>query len=230
MKKLPFFGVRQWFLLALPSFTPAALIAILFTALPTPVRAQHPGWWVLSGSANNSAAVNEGQLKWFTQQATNDMAASLPIGSGTALSTLVSGWINQYQALGYSGTNPMPTDFAVMRVGQLKYIGSLIWKQLQAVDYVTTLPAWLVVNPPVDNHAANIGQLKTVFNFDLATTGTNGLPNWWCQYYFGTLNVSGTGADPSSDGLTNLQCYQAGVNPMQPSNPAVQLNVNVIVQ
>ncbi len=43
-------------------------------------------------------------------------------------------------------------------------------------------------------------------------TGTNGLADYWCMEYFGTLNVNPF-ADPDGDGLCNLDEFTLGLNP-----------------
>ena len=52
-----------------------------------------------------------------------------------------------------------------MSVGQLKYIGNMVWSQLVADGYTSSAPSWLALNTNTDNQAANIGQVKSVFNF-----------------------------------------------------------------
>ena len=115
----------------------AGALAIALHAAETPL-----GWWVSRGAVvttatqNDNAAATEGQVKQFTQQAANEMNANLPaLGAGSDLNTLVNNWVTQYQTFGYSGTNPMPSDFQVVNVGQLKYIGSMVWTQLQMAGY-----------------------------------------------------------------------------------------------
>ncbi len=46
----------------------------------------------------------------------------------------------------------------------------------------------------------------------ISETGTNGLPDWWCMEYFGTLSVDPY-ADPDEDGLCNLSEFILGTNP-----------------
>jgi len=203
----------------------AGALAIALHAAETPL-----GWWVSRGAVvttatqNDNAAATEGQVKQFTEQAVNEMNDNLPgYGAGNTLTTMVNNWVTQYQTLGYSGTNPMPSDFQVVNVGQLKYIGSMVWNQLQTAGYAG-LPSWLAVNPAVDSNAANLGQLKTVFNFDLTYSSTgSSLPDWWLDHYYGGLTLNGTAIDPNAlvdwspqgnNEVTNFQAYRRGLNPI----------------
>jgi hypothetical protein len=82
---------------------------------------------------------------------------------------MVQGWSNDYYTNGYNATNIKPSDYTAMNVGQLKYIGNKVWAQLVAGGYTSSVPGWLALNTNTDNQAANLGQLKEVFNFDLTT-------------------------------------------------------------
>ena len=55
--------------------------------------------------------------------------------------------------------------------------------------------------------------LLEVFN----DSDEDGLPDDWEQYYFSNLNETGSG-DPDQDGLVNLQEFQCGYNPVDPSS------------
>ena len=58
-----------------------------------------------------------------------------------------------------------------MNVGQLKYIASRVYAQLDAAGYTWLYPSWILQNTATDTNAATIGQLKTVFNFDFFLAG-----------------------------------------------------------
>ena len=47
-----------------------------------------------------------------------------------------------------------------MNVGQLKYIASLIYGQLNNAGYTGLYPPWIAPNPASDTNAANIGEGK----------------------------------------------------------------------
>ena len=50
----------------------------------------------------------------------------------------------------------------------------------------------------------------------------NDLPDQWELYYFGHIGVD-PNADADGDGLTNLEEYQSGTDPLTANNPAVSL-------
>lgn len=59
-------------------------------------------------------------------------------------------------------------------------------------------------------------------------TDSNGLPDKWELQYFGQIGVD-PNADPNGNGLTNLQDYQLGINPVRPSpsNAAALVNLRI---
>jgi hypothetical protein len=123
---------------------------------------------------NPYAAVNQGQLKQFTVRAVSYLNATLSGGAGTNLNTLVSNWAQDYATNGYATNTANPTrpykpsDLQAENVGQLKYIASLVYTQLAGAGYTGLYPSWIVQNTTTDNNAANLGQLKEVFDFDLS--------------------------------------------------------------
>src|ERR1700730_7575798 len=123
------------------ALTGGALFLLLLCLLALPLFAAPPPWWAGRGATDTNAAddfsvVNQGQLKNFTQKAVQELDASLPGGgAGATLDDLVQSWIQDYQTNGYSATNPKPSDFDAMTVGQLKYIGNMVWNRLVDVGY-----------------------------------------------------------------------------------------------
>lgn len=193
---------------------PAILLASLVNVIAAP-----PAWWASRGATNttplnDNAAVNQGQLKQFTQKAVQELNARAPGGAGTELNGLVNGWIQAYSPEGYSASNPLPADFEAMNSGQLKWIASKIHACLVAIRYKDAPPPWLVRNPTTDNQLVNLGQLKTVFNFDL-TAPTGQLPQWWQRFYFDQIGLTSDTMSERSV-LTYLQCYQQGLSPLLP--------------
>ena len=57
----------------------------------------------------------------------------------------------------------------------------------------------------------------------------DGIPDDWEILYFNTTTINPTG-DDDGDGVTNKQEYLNGTNPKLKDNPALKLQVNVIVQ
>ncbi len=191
---------------------PGFLLASLVSAIAAP-----PAWWASRGATDANppddfSAVNQGQLKQFTQKAMQELNDRIPGGAGPELNGLVNGWVQAYQTGGYNAANPLPADFDTMNSGQLKWIADKVHARLVDIKYEDAVPAWLVLNPTTDNQLVNLGQLKTVFNFDL-TAPAGQLPGWWLKFYFDGQ----TGVDPEDDadgdGLTNVQELAYGSNP-----------------
>ncbi len=200
-------------------------------------NAASPGWWASRGatsvnSPNDNGPVNQGQLKQFAQKAVLELNARIPSGAGPELNELVIGWMQAYQDGGYSASNPLPADFGAVNSGQLKCIASKIHARLVFAKYETSPPAWLVQNAATDNQVVNLGQLKTVFNFDLSAPAGQ-LPEWWLKFYFngqtGTNPTTNPSTNPSSDsdadGLSNTTENARGLNPMKKDNPKLLLEV-----
>ena len=79
--------------------------------------------------------------------------------------------------------------------------GWAIWEVLPATNNVTPAPPLAL--------GSNVLYFKGALVW---STGTNGLPDYWCMEYFSTLNVDPY-ADPDGDGLCNLDEYILGTNP-----------------
>ncbi len=112
-----------------------------------------------------------------------------------------------------------------MNQGQLKELARQFYTVLGSSSYTAGLGLtpnswtngpypWSASTNPADDYAvANIGEVKYLFSFNLSAP-TNKVPNWWLQYYLGTTNFSETNVTPAGNGLTLLQAYQVGANPM----------------
>jgi hypothetical protein len=146
-----------------------ALMTVSFAALTITLEAAAPGWWTSRGAvaSNNTpnAVVTVGQLKQFTARAVDEMNAHLSGGAGASLTNLVYGWHQDYSTNGYSGSHPKPSDSQVATMGQLKYIGNLIWNRQVAAGYTDVLPIWFATTNSNPNLAV-IGQAKMVLDFD----------------------------------------------------------------
>jgi uncharacterized protein (TIGR03790 family) len=209
----------------LGSFRPSVACAI-FLAIPLLIRAASgPAWWynaaltvsgtapIISGTANDYAAVNQGQVKNFAIAAINELNAGLSGegGAGSALNAL---------AVSLTATSGSTSDFAGVNLGQLKALATPFYDRLFSIDYagppVTSSTYPWIGNTPSDYAMANIGQVKDLFSFDLTySSDGNPLPNWWRMYYFQTLSVSSTSTVPGNgSGITYLQAYQQQLNPV----------------
>jgi len=160
--------------------------------LPVSLFAAAPTWWAArevvntTGTANDFAAVNQGQVKNIAVAGVAELNANLPGGAGTVLNQL---------AVSLSGTTPNTKDYAVVNLGQLKSVVSPFYDQLLSAGYLRyplesgTYP-WIssstnIIAPANDYAIANIGQVKNLFSFDISTifiTGGDGqssAPQTW---------------------------------------------------
>ena len=191
------------------------IVALCLMAVPLVLRAAAPGWWSERGvvdansTANDFAAVNQGQVKHLAKQAMQELEAHLPGGAGEAVHQMVDGW-----AIPTATTN----DFSPVTLGALKALAKPFYAELIRVGYVNDYP-WAGKEGLANNYAAaNIGQAKNLFSFDLVAptaandTNHDGVADWWEQHYFHNLNID-PDADPDGDGLTNRQEFQRGHDP-----------------
>jgi hypothetical protein len=139
-------------------------------AVSAPVVTTNDGVVTTNYVPNPYAVVTQGQLKQFTARGVDELNADLSGGAGTNLNNLVYGWSNEYYTNGYSATNIEPSDYTAMNVGQLKYIGNMVWSRLVDAGYTSAAPSWLALNTNTDNQAANLGQLKELFDFSISSS------------------------------------------------------------
>ncbi len=194
--------------------------------------AASPSWWVLSGTANNYAPANLGQLKYIAKQAKSHLDSNVVGGAGTGISTLV-GSFEPRTGQGY--TQPeidafLAENYAPINLGQLKYVAKPFYDRLLAAGYDTKANLiargltgwthdypWDPETPPEENYApANLGQLKLVFSFDLASfdTDQDGLPDQWeVQYFDDIWWTDDPDEDLDGDGLTNFEESVLGSDP-----------------
>jgi hypothetical protein len=146
-----------------------------------------------------------------------------------------------------AGTDPNDPNsfFRIIKISALPGIGSLLqWSStpdkfygLQRStsllggfrDIAVGLPSTPTMNSYTDSVASVGGpyfyrvRLDRVFINSLDLDG-NGLPDDWERLYFGAIGVD-PGADPDHDGMTNLQEYQAGTNPLDNNSHLSFVNV-----
>lgn len=204
-----------------------ALVLVAFCAgMPLLLfGASGPAWWsnpslvvsgtipIISGSANDYAAVNEGQVKNFAITAVNEFNTDFA-SAGGAGPTLTS------VAASLSATSVSTNDFAVVNLGQLKALAKPYYDRLFALDYSAGPPLTSGTYPWVGGTASdyavvNLGQIKNLFSFDPTySSDGNPLPNWWRLYYFGTLSVSATSTVTiSGTTFTYLQVWEHRLAP-----------------
>jgi len=183
--------------------TAAALFASLLLQ-STAAVAPTPSWWgtqsVLSPSAvaDDFAAANVGQLKYFAAKAAAEMNAQLSGGAGSAITALMAAW-NTPPATGVTRD-----DFAALTAGQLKAVAGLFYDRLAAAGAGTQgVYPWGGSGTVADDYAVvNVGQLKAVFAFDvprLVVTTTTGVG---IMASGGSTTSDKTTDGPTTDGIT----------------------------
>jgi Salmonella virulence plasmid 65kDa B protein/Bacterial TSP3 repeat len=175
-----------------------------------------PGWWAGRGATNMSpendyAALKQGQLKHFARKAIEELNARYATtgGAGSELNQLLQGW---------KAAAPDPKDQELVAVGQLKWVANKLHTRLIALGAGNSKPEWLTVATG-DNQIANLGQLKTAFNFttvnplNLDTDG-DGLPDVWELANGSNPNVKDATTLVGSN--TNLYKYTNSILPNIP--------------
>ena len=175
-------------------------VATLCGALTTLAVLATPSWWndrgvVLPGSATNDfSAINLGQLKNMASNAYAEMESGFAAvgGAGSAVSNLVHSFSNA-------------DNYAVANLGQLKAVATPFYDRLISLGVVSNYPWTESSGDDSDFSAANIGQLKNVFSFNIAgnfdpnlDTDGDGMPNRWELLY---------GLNPRSGMSENLAAW-----------------------
>lgn len=190
----------------------------VFILVPACLWAAGPAWWTERGvlnpaaTADDYAAVNQGQVKNIAKQAYEEIKAKL----GSAGSTLDAIWANPATST---------DDYAAINVGQLKNVAKPFYDRLAEIGYTgqpltagSSYP-WSNATTAADDYAlANIGQVKNLFSFSISVlvntdSDGNGLSDAWEMQYFGHLGVD-PNANPSGDGMSNLYKYAMGLSPL----------------
>lgn len=130
-----------------------------------------PAWWATRGATNgnpraDNAPVSQGQLKHFTYMAVQEMNSALSStgGAGAELDALIATW---------NASKSTADDKAAMTVGQLKWVAAKIHGRLKFARWSDTTPSWIATGPENNNTIATLGQLKSVFAFDLLKSDPN---------------------------------------------------------
>lgn len=164
-----------------------------------------PTWWSHRGvldadPASDYSGVNAGQLKHVARMAYDELQTNLPGGAGATVSNLVFGFQNS-------------NNYVAINLGQLKNVAAPFYDRLIAEGIVTTYPWTATAADDASYSMVNLGQLKAVFSFDL-DADDDSLPDWWEIAFFGSIGLQGGGDDSDGDGVTNLQEFQAGTDPV----------------
>ncbi len=189
----------------------AALIAAVACSTVVTLLASPPSWWsngVLDpqATADDYAAVNQGQLKNIAKQASLELDTRLPGGAGTNVLSLVQGWSTP-------GTNT--DDFAPVNLGQLKNVAKPFYDRLQHFGISTNYPWVGSTNAANDFALANIGQVKNLFGFELGAPEGE-LPEWWVSYFFPSLAGIEPYGDEDGDGFQNIHEFLEQSDPTNP--------------
>ncbi len=188
------------------------------------VMAAPPAWWtgrgVLNGEPpNDFAPVTAGQLKHMASKARQELEHALPDGAGAEVDALVAG---------FAATN----NFGPITLGQLKQVARPFYDCMMAAGLATGYPWTVSTTDDADYAPANIGQMKTVFSFDLDWDG-DGLPNWW-ETLHGLDPHDGEGdqgaqGDPDGDLVNNAGEFRAGTRPDQSDLPGAEIRIGTRV-
>ncbi|MDB6151992.1 MAG: hypothetical protein JWL90_445 [Chthoniobacteraceae bacterium] len=125
----------------------------------------------------------------------------------------------ELKVYGAESPTAAPTDdFAALTLGQLKTVAKPFYDRLSKAGYNAPYP-WQGRELAADDLAlANIGQLKSIFSFDVRPldsihdSNRNGIPDWWENLYLGHL-INNPNDDKDGDGIPDAQEYLAGGNP-----------------
>lgn len=184
------------------------VIPLLLTA---PTRPEGPLWPDDYPPADDYAVVNQGQAKHLAKQAYEELSATLPFGTGSALDAL---WANPA-----TGSD----DYMAVNLGQLKNMAEPFYELLEQLDYAGQPLGTGQTRPwsgTADDYSiANIGQVKNLFSFDVTgmdfthiDLDQDGLPDAWEYLYWSSLSHAGEG-DVDGDGISNYIEFLQGRNP-----------------
>lgn len=190
---------------------------------------------------NDYATLTQGQLKNLAVAAYDELQANAPGGATPKVKALIQKILMADPTTGQfildsygrrqEAVSTSTLDFAPVNLGQLKAVALPFYDYFVAMGMIPGFP-WLNTPNAADDFAlANIGQAKALFCFDLSQGApgqgaSSGSPsNLWNTYYHqNPLKGGGASANPSGDGLTNLQKFQLGLDPAQQNNTALQLS------
>jgi len=139
----------------------SVLVGVLVGILvPAWLWASAPAWWTTRGvlvpgaTADDYAAVNQGQVKHIAKQAYEEMKAAFVGGAGATLDAI------------WASPAPSTDDYRAINIGQLKTVAKPFYDRLAEVDPTIGYP-WASATTPADDFAlVNIGQVKNLFSFD----------------------------------------------------------------
>lgn len=190
---------------------PAVALFLVCLGARTGAAAGYPQWWISRGVVDTNAAitndfamVNLGQVKWMVSNAYDELEQYLPGGAGASIADLVAG---------FSLTN----NYCAVNIGQIKNIAAPFYDRLIDECYCAGYPWTATVSDDLDFAAANIGQVKNVFSFNLtADSDSDSLYDWWEAHHFGGITNEIGAGDYDGDGLSNAEEYGRRTDPVDP--------------
>jgi hypothetical protein len=237
----------------------ALLLPVVAGPIPANKPAAYPDWWfekdIISTNsvvtnvppiwpsdyrpADDFAALNQGQIKFMATNAYSEMRLRLPAATWTnAPGLALEGLVSTNLTMNAPGADP----YAAVNHGQLKHLAKHFYDVLNAAGYTAgqgfaptpwTSGAypWSGSLVPSDHYAAaNLGQAKHLFSFDLATwlaldSDNDGLPDvierriidFDLTDAFVTLADVDPEHDFDLDGRSNAEEYNNGVNSTDPT-------------
>jgi hypothetical protein len=168
-----------------------------------------PSWWSSRQVVNSNlsgddfAIINQGQLKALAKKAYDELESKYANygGAGSELDLLIQSWTTSLES----------DDFAAVTIGQVKKLSGKYYERLLSVGAISELPAWLnSVNGDDDYSAANIGQVKHAFSFEIPMVmpmTPTGSPNGEGS----SGNIQPTTSD--NDGILDEDETRFGLNP-----------------
>jgi len=181
-----------------------AAVGCILLVLPVPVSAgAYPSWWTnrnvidsTVSDTNDFAAANQGQVKCIASNAYDEFEANLPGGAGTDVANLV-------------GSFSSVSNYLAVNHGQLKNVAEPFYDRLKEEGYTNAYPWTGTTTDDVSFAAANIGQVKHLFGFDITyDSDSDSLSDWWENHYFGGITNQVGSDDSDGDALNNIGEYQ----------------------
>lgn len=193
------------------------------------LAASPPGWWqswhihqgqlyYLKSSddsrVDDYVAANVGQLKNFATAAASRMKSVLSNHGkeGQEIAAMIDEW---------KTPTASADDYAILTAGQAKAVA------IKFYDRLASIHAWPANSQPWpalptaatdDSAAINLGQLKSIFSFDILNPDEDydddGIPNGFEIRYGLDFRVADADEDADGDGLSNLHEYWLGLNPL----------------